>query len=158
MDFFISDALAQAAPAAQEPGFAGLILPLGILLVFFFLLLDVCPHSVFILTNCGNVITSCPKILADKVLLSALKVASNLDGAFAFDKTHNLGNCVFGWNRKHDVDVIWHEMPFDHCTFLLSCQFSKYLTQIFPQVAEDRFLAILRYPYDMVLAIPLGVA
>jgi preprotein translocase subunit YajC len=38
MGFFISDALAQAAPAAQqEPGFAGLILPLGILLVFFFL-------------------------------------------------------------------------------------------------------------------------
>jgi preprotein translocase subunit YajC len=38
MEFFISSALAQAAPAAQqEPGFAGLILPLGILLAFFFL-------------------------------------------------------------------------------------------------------------------------
>ena len=38
MDFFISDALAQAAPAAQqEPGLAGLILPLAILAVFFFL-------------------------------------------------------------------------------------------------------------------------
>jgi preprotein translocase subunit YajC len=37
MDFFISDAMAQAAPAAQEPGFAGLILPLAIMFVFFFL-------------------------------------------------------------------------------------------------------------------------
>jgi preprotein translocase subunit YajC len=38
MDFLISNALAQTAPAApQEPGFVGLILPLGILLVFFFL-------------------------------------------------------------------------------------------------------------------------
>lgn len=38
MGFFISDALAQAAPAgAQEPGLAGLILPLAILAVFFFL-------------------------------------------------------------------------------------------------------------------------
>lgn len=37
MDFLISDAMAQAAPAAQEPGFAGLILPLAIMLVFFFL-------------------------------------------------------------------------------------------------------------------------
>ncbi len=38
MGFFISDALAEAAaPAAQAPGFAGLILPLGILAVFYFL-------------------------------------------------------------------------------------------------------------------------
>lgn len=37
MSFFISDAFAQAAPAQQEPGLAGLILPLAILLVFFFL-------------------------------------------------------------------------------------------------------------------------
>jgi len=37
MDFFISDAFAQAAPAQQEPGVAGLILPLAILVMFFFL-------------------------------------------------------------------------------------------------------------------------
>ncbi|MDD2770072.1 MAG: preprotein translocase subunit YajC [Methylococcus sp.] len=38
MSFFIADALAEAAPAAaQEPGFAGLILPAAVLAVFFFL-------------------------------------------------------------------------------------------------------------------------
>ncbi|RYU60470.1 preprotein translocase subunit YajC [Methylolobus aquaticus] len=38
MDFLISSAHAQAAgPAAQEPGFAGLILPIAILLMFFLL-------------------------------------------------------------------------------------------------------------------------
>lgn len=37
MDFLISSAYAQAAPAQQEPGFAGLILPLAILIMFFFL-------------------------------------------------------------------------------------------------------------------------
>jgi preprotein translocase subunit YajC len=38
MSFFISDAYAQAAPAAQQdPGLAGLVLPVGILLIFFFL-------------------------------------------------------------------------------------------------------------------------
>ncbi|CAL1241172.1 preprotein translocase subunit YajC [Candidatus Methylocalor cossyra] len=38
MDFLISDALAQTAPPApQEPGLAGLILPLAILAIFFFL-------------------------------------------------------------------------------------------------------------------------
>jgi preprotein translocase subunit YajC len=37
LDFLISPAFAEAAPAAQEPGFAGLILPLAILLAFFFL-------------------------------------------------------------------------------------------------------------------------
>jgi preprotein translocase subunit YajC len=38
LDFLISPALAEAAPAAsQEPGFAGLILPLSIMAAFFFL-------------------------------------------------------------------------------------------------------------------------
>ena len=39
MGFFISDALAQAAPAAaaQDPGFVGMILPVGIMAAFFFL-------------------------------------------------------------------------------------------------------------------------
>ncbi|WP_200892187.1 preprotein translocase subunit YajC [Methyloterricola oryzae] len=37
MSFFISDAYAQAAPAAQDPGLAGLIFPIAILTVFFFL-------------------------------------------------------------------------------------------------------------------------
>jgi preprotein translocase subunit YajC len=36
MSFFISDAWAQAAPA-QEPGFAGLLFPIAILVFFYFL-------------------------------------------------------------------------------------------------------------------------
>ena len=37
MSFFISDAMAQAAPAAQTPGFEGMLFPLGILVFFYFL-------------------------------------------------------------------------------------------------------------------------
>lgn len=38
MSFFISDAMAEAAaPAVQQPGFEGLIFPLGILIFFYFL-------------------------------------------------------------------------------------------------------------------------
>lgn len=37
MSLFISDAYAQAAPAAQDPGIAGLIFPVAILAVFFVL-------------------------------------------------------------------------------------------------------------------------
>ena len=37
MSFFISDALAQAAPAAQQPGLEGMLFPLGILVFFYFL-------------------------------------------------------------------------------------------------------------------------
>ncbi|MGR9053242.1 MAG: preprotein translocase subunit YajC [Gammaproteobacteria bacterium] len=39
MSFFISDALAQAAPAAQQPGFEGILFPLGILVFFYFIFL-----------------------------------------------------------------------------------------------------------------------
>lgn len=36
MSFFISDALAQAAPASQLPGMEGMLFPLGILVFFYF--------------------------------------------------------------------------------------------------------------------------
>jgi preprotein translocase subunit YajC len=36
MSFFISDALAQAAPASQTPGMEGMLFPLGILVFFYF--------------------------------------------------------------------------------------------------------------------------
>lgn len=39
MSFFISDALAEAAPAVQSPGIEGLLLPVGILVFFYFLFL-----------------------------------------------------------------------------------------------------------------------
>lgn len=39
MSFFISDALAEAAPAAQQPGIEGMLLPLGVLMFFYFLFL-----------------------------------------------------------------------------------------------------------------------
>ncbi|GAB4257496.1 MAG: preprotein translocase subunit YajC [Methylomicrobium sp.] len=39
MSFLISDAMAQAAPAAQQPGFEGLLFPLAILVFFYFLFL-----------------------------------------------------------------------------------------------------------------------
>jgi preprotein translocase subunit YajC len=39
MSFFISDALAAAAPAVQQPGIEGMLFPLGILVFFYFLFL-----------------------------------------------------------------------------------------------------------------------
>ncbi|MGZ8191203.1 MAG: preprotein translocase subunit YajC [Methylococcaceae bacterium] len=39
MSFFISDAVAAAAPAAQQPGIEGMLFPVGILVFFYFLFL-----------------------------------------------------------------------------------------------------------------------
>lgn len=39
MSFFISDAVAAAAPAAAQPGMEGLLFPLGVLAFFYFLFL-----------------------------------------------------------------------------------------------------------------------
>lgn len=36
MSFFISDAMAQATPALQQPGIEGMVFPAGILLFFYF--------------------------------------------------------------------------------------------------------------------------
>ena len=37
MSFFISDALAQAAPASQQLGMEGMLFPIGVLVFFYFL-------------------------------------------------------------------------------------------------------------------------
>jgi len=37
MSFFISDAVAQTAPVVQQPGFEGMLFPLGVLVFFYFL-------------------------------------------------------------------------------------------------------------------------
>jgi len=42
MSFFISDAVAAAAPASQSPGIEGMLFPLGIL-VFFLLFVSASP-------------------------------------------------------------------------------------------------------------------
>jgi preprotein translocase subunit YajC len=39
MSFFISDAVAAAAPAAQTPGIEGMLFPVGVLAFFYFLFL-----------------------------------------------------------------------------------------------------------------------
>lgn len=39
MSFFISDAVAAAAPVSQQPGIEGMLFPLGILVFFYFLFL-----------------------------------------------------------------------------------------------------------------------
>ena len=39
MSFFISDAVAAAAPSIQQPGMEGMLFPLGILVFFYFLFL-----------------------------------------------------------------------------------------------------------------------
>ncbi|MDD1605536.1 MAG: preprotein translocase subunit YajC [Methylococcaceae bacterium] len=39
MSFFISDAVAAAAPASQTPGIEGMLFPLGVLAFFYFLFL-----------------------------------------------------------------------------------------------------------------------
>ena len=39
MSFFISDAMAEAAPAVQQPGWEGMLFPLGILIFFYFIFL-----------------------------------------------------------------------------------------------------------------------
>ncbi|MDD5460789.1 MAG: preprotein translocase subunit YajC [Methylococcales bacterium] len=39
MSFFISDAIAAAAPAAQQPGIEGMLFPLGVLVFFYILFL-----------------------------------------------------------------------------------------------------------------------
>jgi preprotein translocase subunit YajC len=39
MSFFISDAMAEAAPAIQQPGIEGMLFPLGILVFFYILFL-----------------------------------------------------------------------------------------------------------------------
>ena len=127
----------------------------------------VCPLSlafeytlerILILTNRRHIISSCPEVLTNKILLSSLKIPSDLNRAFAFDKTNNLRHRMFGWDGDQNVNMIGHQMPFNHLAFFLRCQMSKDLSQVFPEVFKDSLFTILRNSYNAILAFPLRVA
>ena len=97
-------------------------------------------------------------MLPHKILLSSLKIPSNLNRTFSFDISNNLGHRILGWNGKQNVNMVGHKMPFNNLALFLQCQLSKYFSQVFPEIFKYCLLPILRYPYDVILAIPLRVA
>ena len=51
-------------------------------------------YRLFISSNCGYVVTTCPEMLTYKILLSTYEIPCYLYCAFAFDETYYLGNSL----------------------------------------------------------------
>src|SRR3989339_226241 len=122
------------------------------------LLLDIFSHGIFVFPNRRDIIDSGPKMLTYKILLSSLEIPGYLNSSFAFDKTNDLRYRILGRNRKQNVNMVGHKMAFKNLALLLPCQLPQYFSQVFSEISKYCLLPILRYPYDVILAFPHGMA
>jgi hypothetical protein len=76
--------------------------------VLFLLLLNILSNGFLIFTHRRNIISSCPEVLTNKILFPSLKISSDLNPTFAFDKTNNLSYLMFGRNGDQNVYMIGH--------------------------------------------------
>ena len=58
--------------------------------VFAFLILNVVPNHLFILTDCRDPVASCPEVLPGKIRSSTQVVSCNVDRALSFDESYDL--------------------------------------------------------------------
>jgi len=122
--------------------------------VFFLLSPDIFPDGFLIRSDCGDEVTTCPKILARKVLFPPHVRPGNMNGTFAFYVTHDLRNRILGWYRDQHVYMIGQKVPLYNVAILLHGEVTKCFSQILPQFPIQHLLPALRYPHHMILAFP----
>jgi hypothetical protein len=56
------------------------------------------------------------------------------------------------------MHMVWHKMTLFDPAFLLQRQTPKYVAEMLPQLCVQRFSPTLGNEYDVVFALPLGMA
>jgi hypothetical protein len=120
--------------------------------IFGFLLLDVFADRLFVSTHCGHKISSGPEIVASEVLSLAEEASCNVDGALAFDETHNLGNAVLGRFADEPMYAIYHQVPFQYLALPLQGKFPETLTQMLSELFIERLPTVLGNSFALQLS------
>ena len=71
-----------------------------------------------------------------------------LDGRFSFEKPHDVGNGVLGWDANEEVHVIGGRSSFEDFGFFLWSQFPDHVEHLLP---------IFGYNDDVILTVPCCV-
>ncbi len=127
-------------------------------LVLGFLVSNVRPHHRLVETDGGDVIAAGPEVLAGEIAASPTVFSCDLDGAFALEVAHDVGNGVLRRDAEAHVDVIWHEMPLDDLRFLVPGEFVQDFAEMPSKRAENALLPPFRDKNHMIFAVPSGMA
>jgi hypothetical protein len=92
-----------------------------------------------------------------KRILPSTIGAGNVDRTLALDVPDHLGDGIFRRNCDQHVHMVEQKAPFQDLAFLVPGQFAQVWPQFLAQPSglEQLFLAVLRYPHDVVFAFPL---
>lgn len=125
--------------------------------IFELLITNVGSNHLFIQTNRRNKVPSGPEHLASEVPLPASEVAGYRNRTLPFDITNYVRYRMLWRYAQTHMNVIYHQMSFDHLRFPLQRKLPKYLAQMLSQCSEYRFLAPLRNKCNMIFTIPSGM-
>ncbi len=123
-----------------------------------FLLFDIFADHLLIFTHRGHEVSARPEIVASEILPLTKEAPCNVDGTFALDETHHLGNAVLGWNADEHVDMVHQQMTFHYLALTLHRKLSEYLPQMLSELFIEGLPSVFGNPYHMVLAVPRRVA
>src|SRR5262245_28183967 len=121
-------------------------------------MLDIGANLLFLKTNRGHCIPSCPEAFPIKVSLSSAKLSRNGDGTLALAIPNYLGHRLLWRNPDEHMDTVLHHMPFQDGAPQLPGQLTQHRTKKAPDFAIQRFLPSLGDKNHMIFTIPLCVA
>lgn len=122
--------------------------------ICFFLFFDIEAHFFLILAHCRHPISSRSEMLPLIVLLSSFYPSWYLDRTLPLDVTYYLHDRILRRDTHQYMHLVSMQMPFFHFTFFLTRKLSQYFSQILPYLAIDQLTPVLRYPHQVILAIP----
>jgi len=106
----------------------------------------------------SNKISACPKVLTREIARPPLDFSGNMDRAYSLYELYHLSNCIFGRNSNIHVNMVFAQMPFQNAALTLPSQDVKHFAQASTNFTEKYFSTTLRYPHDVILAVPRRMA
>jgi hypothetical protein len=80
-----------------------------------------------------------------------------VDGALPLDEPEDLRHRILRRDGQQQVDMVEVEMALLHDTLALPREFAQHRAEVFAELAVSCLPPVLGNPYDMGLALPLGV-
>lgn len=118
------------------------------------LVLDVLLDGLFIDANGADEVSSRPEALFANGSSLLGKRVMGLDGAFALEEPHDMGNRIFWWNGDEEVQVIGCSSTFQNLRFFAGSEFSEHFANLDPDLSEEDFLPVLWYNDHVVFTVP----
>jgi hypothetical protein len=122
--------------------------------IFCLLSTHICFYHLFISTYCGSKVSSCLKLLTNKVSLLTCVGSSYIDYTLALDVSYHLCNAMLGWNTDYHMYMIFLYISCFYLAFLMPRQLCQHSSQFFTDLSKQCLSSILGNYHHMIFAFP----